>query len=118
LRDHGEGRRGDGPRDHRPRRLSVSRAGPNRHSRKYTPVGTLEAFGGPTGVSRQSAFTIRDHQRSTRGTTMSETEQAESVKAVPDRAVPERAASEPRQQVLNRLRRARGQLNAVIDMVE
>ena len=28
------------------------------------------------------------------------------------------SASEPRQQVLNRLRRARGQLNAVIDMVE
>lgn len=28
------------------------------------------------------------------------------------------AQSDPRQQVLNRLRRARGQLNAVIDMVE
>lgn len=28
------------------------------------------------------------------------------------------AESEPRQQVLNRLRRARGQLNAVIDMIE
>ncbi|HIW68524.1 metal-sensitive transcriptional regulator [Dietzia aerolata] len=28
------------------------------------------------------------------------------------------ATTDPRQQVLNRLRRARGQLNAVIDMVE
>lgn len=35
-----------------------------------------------------------------------------------DRAEPDKAVPEPRQQVLNRLRRARGQLNAVIDMVE
>lgn len=50
-------------------------------------------------------------------------EKAASGKAVSGRAVSEKAvsgseASEPRQQVLNRLRRARGQLNAVIDMVE
>ena len=54
---------------------------------------------------------------------MSETERAVSDKAVSDKAVSAKAVSakavsEPRQQVLNRLRRARGQLNAVIDMVE
>lgn len=42
----------------------------------------------------------------------------ESDSAVSGKAVPEQAVPEPRQQVLNRLRRARGQLNAVIDMVE
>lgn len=49
---------------------------------------------------------------------MSETERAVSDKAVSEKAVSAKAVSEPRQQVLNRLRRARGQLNAVIDMVE
>lgn len=54
---------------------------------------------------------------------MSDTDQAVSNEAVSNeavsvQAVPVKPASEPRQQVLNRLRRARGQLNAVIDMVE
>ena len=49
---------------------------------------------------------------------MSETERAVSDKAVSDKAVSAKAVSEPRQQVLNRLRRARGALRAVGDLVE
>ena len=59
---------------------------------------------------------------------MSETEREVLAEAVPEKsvsgtavsgkAVTGKSVSEPRQQVLNRLRRARGQLNAVSDMVE
>lgn len=49
---------------------------------------------------------------------MTHTDSAVPGRAVSAPGVSTQAVPEPRQQVLNRLRRARGQLNAVIDMVE